>query len=85
MGSKTFNGVWFLAFTKDHLPAHIHGKYGGTTVILELDFDSWKIRLSDRPDRVTPRNAKKSDVARIRRVAEEHGEELFRLWESARS
>jgi hypothetical protein len=85
VGSKTFDGVWFIAFTKDHLPAHVHGRYSGTTVILELDFTTSTIRLADRPDRITPRNAKRSDVTRIRRVAEQHGEELFKLWEAARS
>jgi hypothetical protein len=29
VGSKTFDGVWFMAYTKDHLPPHVHAFYAG--------------------------------------------------------
>jgi hypothetical protein len=84
VGSKTFDGVWFLAYVHDHSPPHVHGKYAGTTVILDLDFMTREVRLSDRRNRIQPSNAKRSDVNRIRQVADEHAEELFALWEAAR-
>jgi hypothetical protein len=84
VGSKTFDGVRFSAYVDDHLPPHVHGFYAGVEVILELDFETRDIRLARRHDRVQPQNAKSSDVRRVRRAAEEYGEELFRLWEVAR-
>jgi hypothetical protein len=84
VGSKTFDGVWFEAYSDDHLPPHVHAFYGTAEVILDLDFEKWDIYLSKRRRNVIPPNAKKSDVRRIRRAAEEHGKELFTLWEEAR-
>jgi len=84
VGSKTFDGVWFMAYTKDHLPPHVHAFYAGVQMILELDFEQRIIRLADRKDRIMPRNAKKSDVKRIRRVADAYSDMLFELWEKAR-
>jgi hypothetical protein len=26
MGSKTFDGVWFISFSRDHPPPHVHGR-----------------------------------------------------------
>lgn len=62
MGTKTFDGVRFAAWSDDHLPAHVHGFYAGVEVILDLDFETRKIRLADRWDRIMPLNAKISDV-----------------------
>jgi len=84
VGSKTFDGVWFMAYVKDHVPPHVHAFYAGVQVILELDFEQRIIRLADRKDRIMPRNAKKSDVKRIRRVADAYSDTLFELWEKAR-
>jgi hypothetical protein len=53
-------------------------------MILELDFEQRIIRLADRKDRIMPRNAKKSDIKRIRRVADAYSDTLFELWEKAR-
>jgi hypothetical protein len=85
VGSKTFDGVWFMAYIKDHLPPHVHAFYAGTQVILELDFDRRVIRIARRVDRIEPRNAKKSDVKRIQRVADLYSEQLFELWKKARN
>lgn len=80
MGSKTFDGVWFIAYSDDHLPEHIHGFYAETEVILELVFAERKIRLARK---AKPLNAKKSDVKRIVRVANRFTGELIKLWEDA--
>ena len=63
----------------DHLPPHVHGKYAETEVIVDL----WKgeVRLSSRADPIRPPNSRRSDVNKILKAAEEHGEELVRLWE----
>jgi len=84
VGSKTFLGVRFEAFSHDHPPPHVHGFYGSAEVILELDFKTRDIRLARRRKNVKPANAKRSDVQRVRRAAEKFGEELFKLWEVAR-
>jgi hypothetical protein len=36
VGSKTFDGVWFISFSHDHLPPHVHGGYGETTVTVDF-------------------------------------------------
>jgi hypothetical protein len=40
-GSKTCDGVRFVAYPKDHPPPHVHGSYAETEVILELDVDHY--------------------------------------------
>ena len=80
MGSKTIDGVWFLCFADDHTPRHVHARYAGIEVILEIISDG-SIRLADRPNAVTPRNAKRSDVRRVLRVARQNASELVLLWE----
>ncbi len=82
MGSKTFDGVWFAAFSHDH-PPHVHGRYAGVQVIVELLPDG-RVRRSNRLDAVVPANAKRGDVRRILEVARAHGDELMALWRSAR-
>ncbi len=79
VGSKTFDGVRFSAYADDHLPAHIHGKYAETEVLVE--FGDGEVRLSGRAEPIRPPNAKRSDVNKILKAAEKHGEELVKLWE----
>jgi hypothetical protein len=82
VGSKTFDGVWFIAYTKDHLPPHVHGKYAETTVILEILRKEREVRVANRIDAIQPPNAKRSDVKKILQVAAEHAEDLIKLWEA---
>lgn len=82
MGSKTFDGVWFEAYSDDHLPPHVHGFYAGVEVIVEL-IDG-KTRLSRRTKSILPRNSKRSDVNRILRTATKYADELAELWRVAR-
>lgn len=80
MGSKTFDGVWFVAYSHDHPPPHVHGRYAETIVIVDLLPDG-TVRESGRWDAVKPGNAKRSDVRRILAVAAAHAAELKQLWE----
>lgn len=80
MGSKIFEGVRFAAYSDDHLPAHVHGFYAETEVLVE--FPGSEVRLSPRVDSTRPVNAKRSDVKKILAVAEKNAEELVRLWEA---
>ena len=80
MGSKTFDGVWFIAYADDHPPPHVHGRYGEVTVIIDLLADG-KVALSHRRDAVRPLNPKRSNVRRILNVANAHALELKELWE----
>jgi hypothetical protein len=80
VGSKTFDGVWFVAYSHDHLPPHVHGRYTGVEVIIDL-LPEGKIRQSSRWDAVKPRNSKQNDVRRILGVAADHAAELQQLWE----
>ncbi len=82
MGSKTFDGVWFISFSHDHLPPHVHGSYAETVVVVELLADG-SVAESDRRDAVQPANAKRTDVRRILKIAEAHAAELMKLWEKA--
>jgi hypothetical protein len=79
VGSKTFDGVRFSAYADDHLPAHVHGKYAGTEVVIELGED--EVRFARRWDHTRPRNAKASDVKKIFSAAARHRAELKALWE----
>ena len=36
VGSKTLDGVWFAAYSDDHLPVHVHGRYAGIEVLVEF-------------------------------------------------
>jgi hypothetical protein len=80
VGSKTFDGVWFISFSNDHEPRHVHGKYAGTTVIVDLLPDG-NVARSSRSKSVIPANAKRSDVRRIVNTAREHAMALQALWE----
>lgn len=80
MGSLRFEGILFSIYPHDHLPRHVHGYYGRTAVVIELLPGG--AQVADRHDAIQPSAAKRSDVARILRLAEEHHRELNRLWES---
>jgi len=81
VGSKTFDGVWFISFAEDHLPPHVHGRYGETTVIVEL-LPGGMVARSTRKKSVIPTNAKRSDVRKILKAALDHAAELHELWET---
>ena len=81
MGTKTIGGVWFICFAHDHTPRHIHAKYADIEVVLEISGDG-SIRVADRPDRVTPRHAKRSSVRHVLRVAKGNAPALLLLWET---
>ena len=78
MGSKTFDGVWFVAYSHDHLPPHVHGFYAEVEVLLELV--NGTVRLAQRAKPIRPPKAKKSDVNHILRTAMKHTAELMELW-----
>jgi hypothetical protein len=80
VGSKTYDGVWFAAFSHDHEPPHVHGAYAETVVIVDLLPDG-KTAKSKRWDAVQPGDAKRSVVKRILDIAAEHAAELKELWE----
>ena len=78
------NGVWFVAYSHDHPPPHVHGQYAETIVIVDLLADGaggWTTAQSERRDAVKPINAKRSDVRRILDMAAAHAAELGQLWE----
>jgi DNA-directed RNA polymerase subunit L len=83
MGSISFEGVRFAAYSDDHPPPHVHGFYAGIEAIVELMIEERKVRLANRRDCVDPRNAKRSDVNHILRTAAKHFDELVELWETA--
>ena len=77
MGSKTFEGVWFTSYSHDHLPPHVHGTFGETTLILDL----YPVRQSSRPRSAKPANAPRNQIKRILEVAQLHERDLEMLWE----
>ena len=81
MGSKTFDGVWFISFADDHEPPHVHGQYAETTVIIDL-LPKGGVAESSRRNSVIPANAKRSDVRKILKAALDHAAELHQLWEA---
>lgn len=80
MGSKTFDGVRFAAFSHDHVPPHVHGTIAGVVVIVAL-LSNREVDLADRDDAIKPTNAKRNVVTRILRIATENVDELNALWE----
>jgi len=80
VGSKTYDGVWFAAFSQDHEPPHVHGAYAEVVVIVDLLADG-TVAESKRRDAVQPGNAKRSDVKRVLDTATRHAAELKELWE----
>jgi hypothetical protein len=82
VGSKTFDGVWFISFSHDHPPPHVHGSYAETVVIVDLLPDG-STRESARWNAIQPANAKRGDIKHILNVAEAHALELKAVWEKA--
>jgi len=80
VGSKTLEGVWFISYSNDHAPPHVHGDYGSVRVVVELLPDG-SVQESNRPDAVKPKNGKRSDVRHILAVAAEYADELMEIWE----
>jgi hypothetical protein len=78
VGSKTYNGVWFSAYSHDHEPPHVHGEYAGITVLVELIDGT--VRLAEREKPVRPPNAKRSHVNHVLRTAEKHADQLMEMW-----
>lgn len=82
MGSYHFDGVTFRVYPEDHNPPHVHGRYQGIVVILELGNDRC-VRLADRDDAIRPGDAKKNQVRHVLNVANAHFNDLMELWEEA--
>jgi len=78
VGSKTFDGVWFISYAHDHPPLHVHGRYAGITVLVE--FADGTVRLADRSNPVVPANGKRSDVNHVLRTATRYADELMKIW-----
>ena len=83
MGSLRFGGVWFIAYSNDHPPRHVHGFTGETRAIIDLRLDG-TVALAERNDAVRPANAKRSDVRKILNAAALHFEEPAALWQAMR-
>lgn len=82
MGSYHFDGVTFRVYPEDHDPPHVHGRYQGIVVILELGNDG-NARIADRDDAIRPGDAKKNQVRYVLNVANAHFNDLMELWEEA--
>jgi hypothetical protein len=83
VGSVRFEGVRFVAYPQDHEPAHVHGFYAETEVIVELREAAREVALADRNDAIRPGNASRSDVKHILQVAADHFDALIQLWREA--
>jgi hypothetical protein len=81
VGSKTFAGVWFAAYSDDHPPPHAHGQYAGVRVVVDLLADR-KLRQFIRWNAVTPQNGKRSGVRHVLEIARQHGDEVMALWKA---
>ena len=79
MGSIRFGAVTFQVYTDDHLPRHVHARYAGIEVIVELRLR--EALISSRRGATNPMTAKRSDVAYIVRAANTRLKELHQLWE----
>jgi hypothetical protein len=82
VGSYRFEGVTFRVYPEDHPPPHVHGRYQGIVVIVELGQDR-VVRLAQRWDAVQPMGAKRNHVRHVLSVAAAHFDELVELWEEA--
>ncbi|MBC5804711.1 MAG: hypothetical protein DLM53_05825 [Candidatus Eremiobacter antarcticus] len=80
MSSVRIDGVVFQIFPIDHEPRHVHALHAGIEVVVDL-LDSRTVALSGRADAISPANAKRNDVKKILRVAQEHFDELVAAWE----
>ena len=80
VGSKTFDGVRFMAYAADHEPPHVHGTIGGGIVVLVL-LENGAVGLAERKDAISPGNAPRNVVSKIQRTAAANVDELWALWE----
>jgi hypothetical protein len=80
VSSVRIGGIIFQIFPVDHEPRHVHALYAGIALIVDL-LDDRTVALANRPDRISPGNAKRSDVKKILRVAAAHFDELVAAWE----
>jgi len=83
MSSKRIRGVLFSAYPDDHWPMHVHARFAGMELVIDIDAMG-KIRLSQRKDAVRPANAKASDIRRVLEIASRHSDELIDLWNEMR-
>ena len=67
-----------MAYSHDHLPPHVHGRYAGVQVLVEMVDGT--VKLARRPKAIRPKNAKQSDVNHILGTATRHAEDLLELW-----
>lgn len=79
MSTVRLEGIYFRAYPGDHEPRHVHGEYGETVAIVDLRPDGIVV-LANRVDKILPGNAKRSDVRKILKVAQEHFDSLVLLW-----
>ena len=82
MGSFEYSGITFRVYSGDHDPPHLHCRYQGIEVIVELGADR-TVRLSDRANAVRPVDAKRSHVRRVLDTAGARFDDLLKLWEDA--
>jgi hypothetical protein len=80
VGSKTIEGVWFISYSHDHLPPHVHGIYGSVEVLIDLLADG-SVARSQRRDAVRAHGRQRGDIRHILQVAAAHASELHELWE----
>jgi hypothetical protein len=78
MGSRTFDGVHFIAWSEDHDPLHVHGRYAGVELVILLHVTERRVSARRRPK---PLNAKRSSVAHILRTAVKNFDMLVTLAE----
>jgi hypothetical protein len=80
VASIRLDGVRFVVYSNDHPPRHVHGFFGETEIIVNLQQDG-DVGLAQRADSVRPANAKRSNVKQILQTAAEHFKSLAALWE----
>jgi hypothetical protein len=80
MSSIRLEGVWFVAYSMDHVPRHVHGFYAEVEVIVNLLADG-NVSLARRTDAVRPGNGSRADVRHVLTVAARHFDELVLVWE----
>lgn len=83
MGSYWFDGVTFRVYLEDHDPPHVHCRYQGVAVIVELGKNR-SIHLAGRNDAIRPGSAKRNQVRHVLVVAQQHYDDLMELWEEMR-
>ena len=79
MGTIRFAGVVFQCYSDDHHPRHVHGRYAGVTVVIEIG--NGVAKRARRKDAVAPPNAKRSDIRYILKAAALRLRKLNGLWE----